>query len=146
MQHHGEDCYFWVDTCNPKNLLGSLGLGQWSPAVKHDPQYLNTYVQALGWRNGAGRGEGWLLPGVRVAPRVVVGEHACQVNHGDLCSLLLHDPPNLAASYSFLLSLVSLASPTLDFHWLHFFQCALSSVSVNHNVNLCRHHPLQCVN
>ena len=65
-------------------------------------------------------GEGWLLPGVRVAPRVVVGEHACQVNHGDLCSLLLHDPPNLVASYSFLLSLVSLPSLTLDFRWLHF--------------------------
>ena len=76
--------------------------------VKHDPQFLNTYVQALGGATGLGR-EGWLLPGDRVAPRVVVAEHACQVNHRDL---RLHDTQCVACS--FLLSLVSLALALAD--------------------------------
>ena len=69
-----------------------MALGVWLLTVKHDPHFLNTYVQALGGARGRG-GEGWLLPGVGVAPRVVLAEHACQVNHRDLC---LHDTQSVA--------------------------------------------------
>ena len=84
--------------------LASGCLGVWLIFCETWPPIPQYQCPSFGWRNGTGR-EGWLLPGDRVAPRVVVGVHACQVNHGDLCLY----GTQCVACCSFLLSLVSLA-------------------------------------
>ena len=56
-------------------------------------------VQAFGDATGE-----MVIAGVRVAHRVVVGRHACQVNHPDLC---LHDNQCVAQAFSCLWSTYS---------------------------------------